>query len=153
MTIPPTVPSTVHSAVHPDDLMASEYADARRVPSAVDEHFAHCVACRDRLDGLRTIRAEAALLRLRPCEAPDIWPVLASRIVERSASESPRSRARPRAYLLGLVVAFLLGASSAVGFGALARSFAAASARLAPPVPDLRALRKLDALMPQGPRP
>jgi anti-sigma-K factor RskA len=69
------------------DAKLNEYVDGTLTVlerQAVDEHLAHCVACRDAVPELRRLVAGAR--QLPPSIAPprDLWPVIERRIVQRA---------------------------------------------------------------------
>jgi hypothetical protein len=124
---------------HPHDLLLSDYLDRRAVADGVRSHCTSCSQCCERLDAFREIREAAGVERHQTYDAPDIWPTLASLTVHRSLVQRLVLRELRGQFIVGLLVAFVLGVMATEALRASARAVAATAARVAPS-PDSRAI-------------
>ncbi len=103
----------IRAGDHPDPELLSDFAEARLEGtgrSAVEDHLAACAACRNEVEWIRTLRAEARALPEEVAPANDLWPGIRGRI---EAPERIRTVRFPVAWLAAAAV-LLVALSSAL---------------------------------------
>lgn len=123
---------------HLDDFLLSELTDARDVPERAGHHLRECDACREHVNELRALRAEASLERRRTHHAPDPWPVIAARTVYRDQVRRSVLASLRLPLAVWTLVAFALGVIATEGVRTLSRQLAEKSWRMNQQVESLR---------------